>query len=181
MARLHAVGGDGIRSGNLSNPESSATLAVNCFGWFIERLGLIPVLPGLQAFGRADMVDIEFSARFPRAGGLYPWLDAEVQTEKYLVGIDSKGFEPFRDRTKRAFSESCNREVWGPNMVRYESLRDALRSNTIQFRHLGAVQLVKHAFGLMTEGGRRKHKPILLYLSAVPVERRDKNIGSRSR
>ena len=36
-ARLAAAGGDEIRSGKFAHPESSAALAVNAFGWFIER------------------------------------------------------------------------------------------------------------------------------------------------
>ena len=177
MARLRAAGGDEIDSGKLASPESSAALAVNCFGWFIERPELFPALPGLEAIGRAEMVDVEFNARFPWAGGTHPWLDAVVQAQDYLVGIESKRLEPFRDRKKGTFSDAYDRPVWGANMRRYESMRDALRSRTVQFVHLDAVQLVKHAFGLVTEAGRRQRKPVLFYIFAEPKERAGKAIS----
>ncbi len=50
-ARLAAAGGDEIGSGKFAHPESSAALAVNAFGWFIERLADIPPLPGAEAMG----------------------------------------------------------------------------------------------------------------------------------
>jgi hypothetical protein len=40
-----------------------------------------------------------------------------------------------------------------------------------KFVHLDAAQLVKHAFGLVTEGRRRSRAPILFYLFAEPAAR----------
>jgi hypothetical protein len=56
-------------------------------------------------------------------------------------------------------------------MTRYGSVRDALRSGTLCFRHLDAAQLVKHAYGLVTEGQRIGRKPMLYYLFAEPTAR----------
>lgn len=160
-----------LESGKLSSPESSAALAVNCLGGFIERPQEFPALPGLEAAGVAELVDIEFCARFPWSGGRHPWLDAFVQTPTTIIGIESKRYEPFRDAKSASFAGAYDRPVWGDNMKRYEDLRDALRSGRTSFVHLDAAQLVKHAFGLVTEGGRRKRRPALFYLFAEPATR----------
>lgn len=56
-------------------------------------------------------------------------------------------------------------------MARYGEVRDSLRSGSLRFGHLDAAQLVKHAYGLVTEGRRRKRRPILFYLFAEPASR----------
>ena len=50
-------------------------------------------------------------------------------------------------------------------------MRDALRRGDVAFTYLDGVQLVKHAFGLVTEGNRIGKLPVLLYLYAEPVMR----------
>jgi hypothetical protein len=55
-------------------------------------------------------------------------------------------------------------------MVPFEAMRDTLRSEGEQFRFLDAVQLVKHAFGLVTEGRRKNKRPYLVYVFAEPQE-----------
>ena len=56
-------------------------------------------------------------------------------------------------------------------MGRYSAVRDGLRSGELKFEHLDAAQLVKHAFGLVTEGRRLGKLPMLFYLFAEPTER----------
>ena len=53
-------------------------------------------------------------------------------------------------------------------MGRYEALRDALRSGSFTTLHLDATQLVKHAFGLVTQARALRKQPILVYLYAEP-------------
>ncbi|WP_124614026.1 PGN_0703 family putative restriction endonuclease [Burkholderia sp. Bp9143] len=171
LDRLAKAGGKEIESGKFSSPESSAALAVNCFGWFIERPRQLPPLKGLEDTGIPELVDIEFCARFPWAGGRHPWLDAVVQTPRCLIGIESKRFEPFRDVKLVSLSDAYDRPVWGANMKGYERMRDRLRSGDVRYVHLDAAQLVKHAFGLVTEGGRRNRAPALFYLFAEPAAR----------
>ena len=57
-------------------------------------------------------------------------------------------------------------------MKGYEGMRDRLRSGSEKFVYLDAAQLVKHALGLVTKGGRRKRKPVLFYLFAEPATRK---------
>lgn len=52
-------------------------------------------------------------------------------------------------------------------MRRYEAERDAIRVGR-GTRHLDAAQLVKHAFGLVTQAGIAMKQPILVYLYAEP-------------
>jgi hypothetical protein len=170
LDRLAKGDGKEVESGKFLSPESSAALAVNCFGWFIERPERLPPLIGLESAGVAEMVDIEFCARFPWSGGHHPWLDAVVQTPATLIGIESKRFEPFRDAKSVTLSDAYDRPVWGDNMKGYEGMRDRLRSGEETFVHLDAAQLVKHAFGLVTEGRRRTRAPALFYIFAEPAE-----------
>lgn len=176
LARLAKAGGKEVESGKLFSPESSAALAINCFGWFIEQPKKLPPLPGIETVGIPELVDVEFCARFPWSGGRHPWLDAIVQTPTTLIGIESKRFEPFRDVKSVSLSDAYDRPVWGTNMKRYERMRDCLRSTEERFVHLDAAQLVKHAFGMVTEGRRRDRTPVLFYLFAEPAVRNGRAI-----
>lgn len=175
-ARLEAAGGNEIASGKLASPESSAALAVNCFGWFHGRPAQRPPFGELQAGFPALEVDIEYCARFPWSGGRHPWLDAAVVTKTHLIGIESKRFEPFRDKKVVSLSDAYDRPVWGDEMAPFETMRDDLRSGSQRFDYLDAAQLVKHAFGLVTDGRRKGLKPALVYLFAEPAQRDGKMI-----
>lgn len=115
------------------------------------------------------MADVEYCARFPWSGGRHPWLDAIVETDTYLIGVESKRYEPYRDRKNISLSATYDRPVWGEGMAPFERLRDRLRSGEARFEYLDAAQLVKHAFGLITDARRRERKPALLYLYAEPA------------
>jgi hypothetical protein len=58
--RLEQAGGDEIGSGKFTQSESSAALAVNAFGWFVDRPAMLPPLPGAEASGQAQRIEIEF-------------------------------------------------------------------------------------------------------------------------
>lgn len=177
LQRLEAAGGNEVASGKLAHPESSAALAVNTFGWFAERPSLLPPLPGCGHAGTTDRVEVEYCARFPWPGGRHPWLDAAVFTNTHLIGVESKRYEPFRDTKSVSLSPAYDQPVWGENMKRYNAVRDALRSGALKFRHLDAAQLVKHAYGLVTEGRRLGMVPILFYVFAEPKQRAGQSIS----
>lgn len=174
--RLELADGKEIESGKLASKESSAALAVNTFGWFVDRPQLLPPLPGLAGIGSPIVVDVEYCARFPWPGGRHPWLDAIVETDTHLVGVESKRYEPFRDRKSVSLSPAYDRPKWGEEMGPFERMRDELRSGAMEFEYLDAAQLVKHAFGLVTDAGRRARKPVLFYLFAEPEQLADKPI-----
>jgi hypothetical protein len=177
LDRLEKSGGNEVASGKLNSAESSAALAVNAFGWFIERPAILPPFPRLQAGWPPTRVEVEYCARFPWSGGRHPWLDAFVETETAIIGVESKRFEPFRDRKKVSLSDAYDRPVWGTDMRSYERQRDRLRSREISFVHLDAAQLVKHAFGLVTEAKRKGKPSALLYLFAEPERIGDREIS----
>jgi hypothetical protein len=168
LARLAKAGGNEIASGKFSNPDSSAALAVNCFAWFADRPHLLPPFPSLEAGYPASLVDIEYQARFPWSGGRHPWLDAVAITESHLVGIESKRFEPSRDTKTVSLSAAYSRDKWGGAMGPYKQLCSELTSGALSFHYLDAAQLVKHAFGLRTQGIRDGKRPVLVYLYAEP-------------
>lgn len=178
LQRLTEAEGDELASGKLHSPESSAALAVNCFGWFIPRPEQLPALPALETVGMPEIVDVEFCARFPWSGGKHPWLDAMAQTPTHLVGIESKRFEPFRDRKTVSFSEAYERDVWGPDMAGYTRMRERLQAGETAYHYLDATQLIKHAFGLVTTARRRNLTPALFYIFAEPAERDGKPIAT---
>lgn len=171
-AALERAGSNEIESGKLSGPESSAALAVNAFGWFLERPAELPAFPPLLDLDwPGQRVDVERQMRFPWSGGRHPWLDAAVETATHVIGVESKRFEPFRDAKAPSLSSAYDRDVWGEGMEPYTAMRDGLRSGATTFRNLDAAQLVKHAFGLVTEGRRASKVPVLLYLYAEPQAR----------
>ncbi len=180
-AALSRAGGNEIESGKLDSPESSAALAVNAFGWFMDRPGDLPPVPGLSEIGwPALQVDVERQMRFPWLGGRHPWLDAAIETQTHVVGVESKRFEPFRDAKVAHLSEAYDRDVWGDGMGAFTAMRDTLRSGGVRFTHLDAAQLVKHAFGLVTEGRRIGKSPVLVYLYAEPAMRGSTVIASET-
>ena len=171
VGRLSKAGGQEITSGKLHSPESSAALAINTFGWFVERPEQLPPFPNEEPGEPAPTsVEVEYCARFPWSGGRHPWLDAAVERPTSITGVESKRFEPFRDRKLGSLSTAYDRPVWGSGMTRFERLRDDLRSGAQRFEYLDAVQLLKHAFGLVTEGGRKGKQPRLVYIFAEPVK-----------
>lgn len=170
-SRLAKAGGHELTSGKLANAESSAALAVNTFGWFHDKPERLPAFPMLDGdLFPAIVVEVEYCARFPWSGGMHPWLDAWIETADTMIGIESKRFEPFRGSKRAAFSKAYDRPVWHDTMTPYEVMRDKLRSGTARFDFLDATQLVKHAFGLVTEGRRKEKRPYLVYLFAEPKE-----------
>lgn len=176
LERLAKAGGNEVELGKFGSDESSAALAVNTFGWFIERPELLPPLPGMAPASKASLVDVEYCARFPWRGGRHPWLDAVVETDTQLIGVESKRFEPYRDKKTVSFSKAYSRDVWGRGMGPWEAMRDALASGRERFDFLDAAQLVKHAFGLVTQGGLRGKEPVLVYLFAEPARRGEVSI-----
>jgi hypothetical protein len=162
--------GNELDSAKISSPESSAALAANTFGFFLDRPSDLPTIPGTELFGwPVRCVDLEHCARFPWSGGRHPWLDAFVETSTHILGIESKRYEPFRFKRAGQLSQAYWREVWGEKMGPYERLRDQIDRGEQTFKHLDAVQLVKHAFGLRTEAQKKIKSPVLVYLYAEPA------------
>ena len=169
---LAKAAGNEIGSGKLDSPESSAALVVNSFGWSLERPAELPPFPPLAKLDwPAARIEVERKMRFPWCGGRHPRFDAAVETATNLIGVEFKRFEPFRDAKKINLSDAYDREVWGENMAPFTEMRDRLRAGHVCFEHLDATQLVKHAFGLVTEGRRLGKAPMLLYFFAKPKHR----------
>ncbi|MCP3733110.1 hypothetical protein M9978_22135 [Sphingomonas sp. MG17] len=173
--------GHEIESGKLQSPESSAALAANAFGWFLERPADLPPPPPIADLDwPAERLEIERQMRFPWNGGRHPWLDAAVETPSHIIGIESKRYEPFRDAKKVNLSPAYDRDVWGAYMRPFTAMCDRLRSGELAFTHLEAAQLVKHAFGLVTEGRRVQKAPVLLYLFAEPACRGPRTVSKNA-
>jgi hypothetical protein len=172
-AYLRAPGNE-IESGKFANVESSARLVANTFGLFYEHPAALPALPRTEDFGwPAELVEPEAVVRLPWHGGRHPCLDVLVVTADAVIGIESKRYEPFRNKAAGEMSAAYWRSVWGSKMAGYESCRDEIRDyGGGRFARLDVAQLVKHAFALRTAvhnvarwAGRR---PVLYYLYAEP-------------
>ena len=168
----NAAPGNEFASGKFDSPESSAALAANTFGFFLNRVGDLPPLPGCEEVEwPASCLYVEKEVRFPWTGGRHPWLDALVVTPSALIGVESKRFEPFRT-VRVSFSEAYWRPVWGDRMKGYEGIRDELNRGDKPSDGLDRAQLVKHALALRTQvssGGEFKGlKPVLFYVYAEP-------------
>ncbi|PZP09152.1 MAG: hypothetical protein DI607_12605, partial [Sphingomonas hengshuiensis] len=139
LSLLASAGGNELESGKLDSPESSAALAVNAFGWFLDRPADLPPFPPLADIDwPATRVDVERQMRFPWGGGRHPWLDAAVETAAHIVAVESKRFEPYRDTKIVSLSEAYDRDVWGVRMAPFTAMRDALRSGSTRFEYLDA-------------------------------------------
>ena len=172
-AVFDAAAGNEIATGKFDSPESSAALAANAFGFFLERPSELPVLPGCSdEIWPARSLTLEAVVRFPWSGGRHPVLDCLVTTPSALIGIESKRFEPFRTKRPSPLSEAYRRPVWGERMKGYEGVRDELQSRPGCYERLDVAQLFKHAFALRTAvHGRSEHEgltPILFYVYAEP-------------
>lgn len=167
LAALGRSPGNELASGKFDSPESSAALAVNAFGWFLDRPRSMLPLPGVP-MGLPEALEIEAELRFPWSGGRHPWLDAVITTPTTLVGIESKRYEPFRPGKASSFSEACDSRDWGRGMARFTAMRLALTEGRQSYRCLDAVQLVKHAYGLRTQSVKRGLGAVLVYLHAAP-------------
>jgi hypothetical protein len=170
---FEAAPGNEIASGKFRHPESSAALAANTFGLFLNRPTDMPPLPnGDDWRWPASSVRLEATLPFPWADGRHPCLDVLIETEGALIGIESKRYEPYRDKPAGHFSRAYWRDVWGPGMAGYEHVRDAFHEHESAFTRLDAAQLVKHALGLRTSVHREVRlcgkRPVLLYLYAEP-------------
>ena len=171
--------GKEVSSGKFGNPESSAALAANAFGVFLHDPHLLSLPHNLTNGAVASSVLLEAEMRFPWSGGLHPYLDVAIDTPHQLIGIESKRYEPFRDRKKVAFSRAYSQPVWGNSMQTFERMRDTLASGQLAFSNLDAAQLVKHAFGLRTQASKRGKRALLLYLYAEPTSYPDGRPVSR--
>ena len=170
---FNAAPGNEIASGKIDSPESSAALVANAFGFFLCRPADLPPLPGCKSeTWSAVSLKLEKEVRFPWSGGSHPVLDVLVATPRTLIGIESKRFEPFRDRLEVSFPDAYCRPVWGDSMKGYKRVRDKLLDDASLYTHLKADQLVKHALGLRTQCSPNKKyaglMPILLYIYAEP-------------
>ena len=166
--------GNEIDSHKFVNPESSAALVANTFGYFMNRPERLPALTETaDARWPALCVVPEATVHFPWSGGHHPCLDVLIPTGTCLFGIESKRYEPHRGKPKPHFSDAYRRDVWGSAMKRYEHCRDLLCDESVHFQHLDASQLVKHAFGLRSAanhiGEHLGKRPILVYIYAEPV------------
>ncbi|MES2914283.1 MAG: hypothetical protein V4753_04090 [Pseudomonadota bacterium] len=168
LAALRRSPGNELGTGKFDSPESSAALAVNAFGWFLDRPRSLQPLPGVP-MGLPETVEIEAELRFPWSGGRHPWLDAAVTTATTLVGIESKRYEPFRPGKNTQFSEAYDSRDWGPGMARFTAMRLALTEGRQTYRCLDAAQLVKHAYALRTQSVKRGLGAVLVYLHAAPA------------
>ncbi len=99
-------------SGNLCSPVSSAALAANTFGFFLNRPDELPPLPGCEDVEwPASSLALEQELRFSWSGGKHPVLDVLIATSSALIGIESKHFEPFRGNPEAHFTDTYWREV----------------------------------------------------------------------
>ena len=166
-AMLRRSPGHELVSGKFHSAESSSALTANGFGRFIVHPRDLPPLPGVP-MGQAQSVTLEAEMRFPWEGGRHPWLDVAVETATTLVGVESKRYEPFRPAKANSFSGAFDARDWGVGMAHFTRLRQDLEAGKAGFQTLDAVQLVKQAYGLRTQAGKRAKGAVLVYLYAEP-------------
>lgn len=168
LAALRHAPGKELAPGKFDSPESSRALAVNAFGWFLDRPAALPPLPGVPMGQPQDLALLD-ALRLPWRGAEHPWLDAVLTTPTTLVGVVATRYEPFRPRKRSDFSAAYAAQDWGRGMTGHNEMRRALAEGRQVYRCLDAVQLVKQAYGLATQGAKRGRGAVLVYLHAAPA------------
>lgn len=166
-AAIRRAPGNEMALGKFDTPESSAALAANAFGWFIERAALLPPLPNVP-MGRPVSVTVPAEMHFPWRGGKQPWVEAAVASDTTLVGIVSRRYEPFRPQKTPDLALAHERD-WGGGLERHAALRADMMSGKTTFRTLNAAQLLKQAYGLANQGVKQAKGTVLVYLYAEPA------------
>lgn len=169
LAALRRSPGHELNTGKFDNLESSAALAANAFGWFLERPSALPPLPSVP-MGPPEAIAVEEELRLPWTGGRHPWADVVITTPTTLVGLKSTRYEPFRPRKSPVFTEPFASREWGPGMARWNTMRRALDDGSQTYRCLDAVQLVKTAYALRNQSIKRARGAVLVYLHASPPQ-----------
>ena len=163
--RLNSAAGNEIETGKIFSNRSSSALCINAFGWFIDKPELLAPIAGLSDIDwPAISIDVECELRFPWRGGKSPWLDAVIETNQYLIGVESKRYEPYTKSTPAKMSEAYWRDVWGDNMEGYKAERDKFKDIPKHYKHLNSRQLVAHSLGIKTQALKKGKKPVLLYI-----------------
>ncbi|MBA3510458.1 hypothetical protein [Sphingomonas sp.] len=139
---LRGKGGSELE-GKFRAAHSSAALAVNAFGYFIDATERLPI-PGF-----AELQFDGFEKLFPTGVGRKPpHLDALAHNDETVVAIESKCLEYFTPKTAKFARDYFEKIVderrngpWFAEMVR-------LSEQPCTYTCLDAAQLIKHAFGL---------------------------------
>lgn len=157
----------------LAEPDSSAALTVNAFGWFLGRTEALPAFPALARHWPVTGLALDEQLPLPWQGGRHPRAGVLLRTPSMLIGVASNRYEPYLKKLPGGFGEAFGQRVWGHQMLGYCRLRDGLQSGRIGYRMLDGTRLVKAAFGLRTAVHRRDGphhglRPVLLYLYAEP-------------
>lgn len=172
-AIYRAAPGNEIGKGKFENPESSAALVANAFGFFLDRPDILPALPGLRAIDwSVSELSLECQLLFPWTGGRHPCLDVVIRTQGPLIGVESKRYEPYRPKKQKPHSAAYRRDVWGEQMLGYAQALEFEDCRQGTFSCLDAAQLVKHAFAIRTQVHRAEdlgRTGILYYLYADPA------------
>jgi hypothetical protein len=158
------------------SPCSSAALAANTFGRFLDRPELLRAMPGVDGVIWDQVtVQLEKTIRFGWRGGKHPCLDVRIDTFSHLIGIESKRFEPYRSPKPAEFSDRFAKEdVWHKGMRGYEGAYKRMIKSALEFGRVDACQLTKHALALWNEARRMRERgqirqPVLVYLRAEPT------------
>jgi hypothetical protein len=133
------------RDGNVAKfcaAHSSSALAVNSFGPFRLRPQML-VLSGWSGFRYT-----QFEHKCPTGvKGNAPNLDFLALGESFVVGVESKFLEPLGSKAG-GFAPSYDALVEQESDDQWRGVFERLKADPKAFRHLDAVQLVKHSLGL---------------------------------
>jgi Restriction Endonuclease associating with ARP len=139
--------------------HSSAVLAINVFQYWEGRTG--PDLP--QALGlEGSLEKLEIERQFASGlKGTPPTLDVVLRLSgDRIVAIESKFTEWMTKKRPKlaAFREKYLQpglDLWrGANLPRCQALATEIAAGEAEYRHLDALQLLKHALGLSKSAGQ---------------------------
>lgn len=135
---------------------SSSALGVNFFGFFKRHLDKFSIL------GESDFTVGQFEKKLPTGlKGTSPNLDFYLESDKCIIGIESKFLEPLTPKQPNfsaSYSDSFldNLDNGLPKIVNHYREHNAATL-------LDTAQLIKHSIGLLNNKGDKRAKLIYVY------------------
>jgi hypothetical protein len=133
---------------------SSSALAFNFFGPFDQDAARLPALTRAMDLDD-EIVSLQFERKCPTGmAGTPPHLDVVLELGSRVVGIESKFTEwlvPKASKTGAFDLRYLQRrqKLWeSAGLPRSQQVAEAIASGELQFAHVDALQLLKHALGL---------------------------------
>jgi hypothetical protein len=149
------------KPGKMASLISSSALAFNFFGLFEQDAARRLALSRAMDLDD-EILQVEFERKCPTGrAGTPPHLDVVLHLGSRIIGVESKFTEwlvPKAPKTAifdRQYLQRRNKLWESAGLPRSQKMAEAIASGELQFAHVDALQLLKHALGLQACFGEK--------------------------